>query len=293
MTQGLLRTLDGVALRYEVIGAGPPLIVCAGGPFVTFRYLRDDVAPLGREHTVVLWHYRGSGESGAAPPATYTFERLADDLDELRAHLGYDRIDVLAHCLGGMVAMQYALRHPQRCERLVLVAAAPTVRPDRVLLPALPVFGFKQGTRVLAHVLAYWARWGWRPRTVGALRASGALLDVLLQIDQSNLKLVRRIVGSLRDNDNSRQLLRQWYRADLTRRLPSIGCPALVVYGTRDAFFVVGARRFRAGLPRAEFVELPGVAHHPLLEAPAKSLDAIRSFLADRAPVGRVDEVVD
>jgi pimeloyl-ACP methyl ester carboxylesterase len=55
---------------------------------------------LGSAFTLVFHDYRGSGQSGTAPRETYTFGRLADDLDELRRHLRLGPVPVLAHSMG-------------------------------------------------------------------------------------------------------------------------------------------------------------------------------------------------
>lgn len=106
------QTSDGIEIRYECRGAGPALFVCQGGPNNVCDTLIADLAPLTNTYTLIFHDYRGSGQSATAPAATYRFERLADDLDELRRHLGYESVAVLAHSMGWFVALQYALRHP-------------------------------------------------------------------------------------------------------------------------------------------------------------------------------------
>lgn len=106
-----LTTSDGTKIYYEVHGSGPPLYVCHGGPNATFSYLADDLQPLERCRTLLYHEYRGSGRSDPAPLETYTFQRLAADLDELRQGLGHQRIDLLAHSLGGFTVLTYATVH--------------------------------------------------------------------------------------------------------------------------------------------------------------------------------------
>src|SRR6476646_7133530 len=134
-------TSDRVAIAYQVSGHGRPLVVCHGGPSTTHSYLVDDLAALGDRATLIFHDYRGSGRSDAAPRAGYTFERLADDVDELRAHLGLERLGVLAHSMGGFVALEYALRHPDRCEHLILISCTPAGTWQRTALPTLRALG--------------------------------------------------------------------------------------------------------------------------------------------------------
>ena len=103
-------TTDGVKIRFEVMGTGPPLLVCHGGPSSVCDTLISDLAGLSPYFTLVFHDYRGSGQSSTAPGDTYTFPRLADDLEELRRHLKLGSVQVLAHSMGGLVAMEFALR---------------------------------------------------------------------------------------------------------------------------------------------------------------------------------------
>lgn len=118
-------TSDGVAIRFACSGTGPPLYLCHGGPIGDRRGLAAQVAALHDRFTLVSHDYRGSGASSTAAASTYDFEHLADDLDELRAHLGHDRVNVLAHSMGVPVALHYALRHPDSARRIVLTGGTP------------------------------------------------------------------------------------------------------------------------------------------------------------------------
>lgn len=64
---------DGVNMSYCLGGAGPPLYVCHGGPFACYESFLADLEPLARDFTLAFHDYRGSGDSGSDPPATYDF----------------------------------------------------------------------------------------------------------------------------------------------------------------------------------------------------------------------------
>ena len=138
------------------------LCCCQGGPNNICDTIAADIAPLADSHTLVFHDYRGSGLSHSAPADTYRFERLADDLDELRQHLGFDSVSVLAHSMGGFVALHFALRHSDSCTRLALVGTTPCGASRPMAIPVLRALGPLRTAKAAALGLRFVALWSWR-----------------------------------------------------------------------------------------------------------------------------------
>ncbi|MGW7369881.1 alpha/beta fold hydrolase [Streptomyces sp. NPDC054841] len=112
---------DGTTLAYHVEGAGEPLICLPGGPMRASAYF-GDLGGLGAHRTLVRLDLRGTGDSAVPDdPATYRCDRLVDDVEALRAHLGLDSADFLGHSASGNLALLYAAAHPERVRSLTLV----------------------------------------------------------------------------------------------------------------------------------------------------------------------------
>jgi pimeloyl-ACP methyl ester carboxylesterase len=112
---------DGTELGYRVLGDGPPLVCLPGGPGRAAGYL-GDLGGVSASRQLVLLDPRGVGLSAdPADPATLRVDLLVRDVDALRAHLGLERIDLLAHSAGAVLATLYAAAHPERLSRLILV----------------------------------------------------------------------------------------------------------------------------------------------------------------------------
>ncbi|WP_329008658.1 alpha/beta fold hydrolase [Streptomyces sp. NBC_01601] len=109
-----------LALRVHGEGDGDPVVCVPGGP-TDSRYLSDLGGLSGRRRLAVP-DLRGTGRSAIPDdPASYRCDRLVDDIEALRVHLGLDRIDLLGHSAGANIATQYAARHPHRLRRLALI----------------------------------------------------------------------------------------------------------------------------------------------------------------------------
>lgn len=116
------RTADGLTLSYRVEGAGPALVSHPGGPGFSARYL-GDLAGLGERFTLVLLDPRGTGGSERPDdPRAYRTEDYVSDVDALRRHLGLERMLLLGHSHGGVVAAAYAATYPERVQKLVLAS---------------------------------------------------------------------------------------------------------------------------------------------------------------------------
>lgn len=111
---------DGTRLASRTHGEGDPVLCIPGGP-ADSRYL-GDLGGLGAHRRLIVPDLRGTGRSSVPDdPSTYRCDRLVDDIEALRCHLGLSRADLLAHSAGANIAVQYAARHPSRVGRLALI----------------------------------------------------------------------------------------------------------------------------------------------------------------------------
>jgi pimeloyl-ACP methyl ester carboxylesterase len=112
---------DGTKLAYHVIGDGPPVVCIPGGPMQDSVYL-GNLGGLSAHRQLMMLDLRGTGQSAIPEDATsYRCDRLVDDVDALREHLGLDRMDLLAHSAGANLAVLYVGHHPERVGKLALI----------------------------------------------------------------------------------------------------------------------------------------------------------------------------
>ncbi|HVD46349.1 MAG TPA: alpha/beta hydrolase, partial [Candidatus Limnocylindria bacterium] len=121
-----MKTADGRTLTYHTVGNDGPVVVChPGGPGFSSLYF-GDLAGLWERFMLVLLNPRGTaGSSRPADPRAYQIEDYVADVEELRVHLGLEKMLLLGHSHGGVVAQLYAARHPEKVEKLVLASTLP------------------------------------------------------------------------------------------------------------------------------------------------------------------------
>src|ERR1700688_2176644 len=119
--QSKFAEVNGVRLHYLIAGKGDPVVLLHGYAETSHMWL-PLIAKLADKHTVIAPDLRGFGES-SAPPEGYTKAAMARDIHALVKSLNYDRIRLVGHDIGLMVAYAYAAQYPSEVDRLVLMEA--------------------------------------------------------------------------------------------------------------------------------------------------------------------------
>lgn len=112
---------NGVSLRYEIVGDGPPLCLINGFRLSGATWPQAFVDCLAANFSVLTYDCRGTGVS-EKPLDGYAIPTMARDAAEMIKKLGFERAHVFGFSMGGAVAQEVALRHPDRVNRLVLFA---------------------------------------------------------------------------------------------------------------------------------------------------------------------------
>ena len=119
-TKGNYAEVNGIELYYEVHGEGDPLVLLHGGVGASEMF-GANLPGLAKARQVIAVHLQAHGHT-ADIDRPMTFEAMADDIAALIPHLGFEQADVMGWSLGGSVALQTAIRHPETVRKLVLVS---------------------------------------------------------------------------------------------------------------------------------------------------------------------------
>src|SRR3954454_22611290 len=121
---GSYAEVNGVKMYYEIHGTGIPLVVLHGA-FMTIGAMGAIVAALAEARQVIAVESQGHGRTAdIGRPLSY--EQMSDDVAALLRHLGIERADIFGYSMGGGVALQLAMRHPELVQKLVVASASST-----------------------------------------------------------------------------------------------------------------------------------------------------------------------
>jgi proline iminopeptidase len=209
-----------------------------------------------------------------------------DDLDLLRRHLGLESMAVLGHSWGGLLAMEYASRHPERLTHLILMNTAPGSYEDLQLfrqhLRSIRPVGDIEAMQSLEESAEFRA---------GNLEAEAAYYRIHYRPAVHAPELVDRLVPRLRLNSTPEQVLtaraiedrlyeQTWSAADydLLPKLRHLDVPTLVIHGEVDFVPVEVSAHIAEAIPGARLAVLPHCGHFSYLEAPDAVLQQVREL---------------
>lgn len=118
--------VNGTSLYYEVVGSGNPLLIMHGGLGFDHTYFRPWIDPLAKDSKLIFYDHRGNGRSDRSKPLDDVYHSTwADDANALKEHLGIEKMALMGHSYGGVIALHYALRYPETLSGLILATTYP------------------------------------------------------------------------------------------------------------------------------------------------------------------------
>lgn len=257
-------------LFYLTTGEGLPCLVMHGGLGFDHTYLHPWLDPLGDTLHLIYYDHRGNGRSGRPPKETMTHARLAADADALAAHLGFGKVAVIGHSYGGFIALELALRYPDRVSHLILLDTAPH---------------FDYGEEVMENA----RRMGATGEIMAALEEEWATdeemrtrFPVIWPLYFHNFdpatgeklleKTIVSVAGMARDGETAAY--------DVIPRLSEIRIPTLILVGRYDFICPPSqAKIMHEGIADSELVIFENSGHLPYVEEPETFFAAVRDWI--------------
>lgn len=240
-----------------------------------------DLGGLSAHRTLVLLDLRGTGESAVpADPDSYRCDRQVEDVEALRGHLGLDRLELVGHSAGATLALLYALRYPDRVDRLVLVTPSPraigltVTDTDRRKIAEL-----RQAEPWFPDAFAAFER-------IWSDRATDADWDAVVPFSYGRWDALQRSLSARAASEKNEAAAKGYYAAgaldpDAVRSaVAHLPVPVLVVAGGYDVYLPPERAAGYAGLfPRAELAVLPGAGHYPWFDDAELFTRTVSAFL--------------
>jgi proline iminopeptidase len=264
---------DCKPLVCQEYGTGRPIVLLAGGPGMNPAYMAPVAGMLasgGRR--VLLLHQRGTGGSSGAISCRdrMNLAGAIADLEALRTHLQLEKLTIAGHSWGGMLAMAYAQKYPDRVASLLLLDTGPM---DHSAYPT--------------EEAAVRARLTPAEQTALDEATNGAQTEAIERnaffADAGNAKRLEESIPSgepLWYESAGNLVGRDLNAFDVIQGMRKLRAPVTLVFGRLDpGFFIAG--QIREVQPRSRLMVVEHAGHYPWLEAPAKTAATLKAIAAE------------
>ncbi|OEJ99798.1 alpha/beta fold hydrolase [Roseivirga misakiensis] len=273
--------INGSEVYYKTMGTGEPLLVIHGGPVLDHSYLLPHLAPLAQEYQLIFYDQRASGRSSVAiDTASMNMAGFVEDIELLRKALNLDKISLLAHSWGGLIAMHYAIQYDDILNHLVLSnSIAPNVADWQaenafVAQKIDPNVQKKLNNIVSSGLL--------RTEDPRPYINEMMMLSYHAQMyDTANLKdlklyipkdyMLRNQVFGLVGPDMA--------DFDLYEQLEKVKTPTLILYGETEGATKLHAQKMTNAFSRGKLSIIDKSGHFPFVESNAAFIKEVRRFL--------------
>jgi proline iminopeptidase len=270
----------GLTMHYRTQGSGAPVVFLSGGPGFEVDYMLP-VAELFPNHRRILLEQRGTGRSRPEKVVSddLTLRTVVQDLESLREHLKQERLFLVGHSWGGMLAMAYAAAHPDRIDRVILIdSGGPT-------LEFTAWFGDNIHSRLRPEDEE--AQRYWREAAKQGIAADKVAIESVRAIvpgyffDRAKaLAFAAQLKEGSYHSDVNAGLMADLARSyDLRPGLRAVDRPVLIIEGHQDPVGDKTAEDIHSVLKSSTLVYLDKCGHFPWLEQPDAFRRAIVGFM--------------
>src|SRR3984957_11910559 len=275
----MIVTINDNDLNVEVLGPdGAPVLIAhhGGGGIGSRAEPRATFGPLSDELRVVVFDARGGGDSEGTPQ--FSHAQGAADVDGLREWLGGEQVMVAGGSYGGFIAMEYAVRYPDRVQAMILRdTSADNSNLERAFESA------RHQDRVEINWDNFNRYWSGRIYDDADLKARWADIIPLYDYEYDPVAAAARFEGGVYRHKAHNWCFEQNMPGyDLKPQLPGVRCPTLVTVGRTDWITpVASAETIAALIPDSRLVIFEKSGHSPQIEEADKFQAVLRDFIRE------------
>jgi len=274
--------VDDARLFVRFVGSGEPLIIIHGGPGLSHDYLAPQLIDLlAKDYQLVFYDQRASGRSSGVDDTTrLTISQFANDLEMLRQQLEINRLNLLGHSFGGLLAMYYAISYPDNVNKLLLIDTAPaswelnfpyfwkTISDRQTENDKQELTNLKSkndfGTN--PELMDRYFKIYFKP----FFKDSSFSQQLSFGIDENWISKFNVTNGKVWNNLG---------HYDIHNKLKNINAPTLIMHGDFSVLSVDGAKAIERMIRNSKLVILKDVGHFPYMEDPKAFTKTVRTFL--------------
>lgn len=285
VSEGFL-DVNGTRLFFKTMGDGDPIVVLHGGPGFDHRQFLPYIWELASEHQVILYDQRGTGlSSGPVDAASINIDTFVADLDAVCEAFGIERMNLLGHSWGGILAQYYAIRHPERLKSLIFCSTTPSYAAFAEMRVNYEARRRPEDAELLGEIYASEAYQSGDPEAVEKfwrIYFKPYFVDQNM-VDELDLHFERNTIEN--SGAVAALVLESMGEFDLQQDLHVVHCPTLVLHGDSDPMPLAYAEKIRDSIDGSTLVVAENSGHWLFVDATDIFTSSILAFLSSHGGV--------
>ena len=274
--------LPQTKLYYRTIGTGEPLIILHGGPGMDQSYLLPQMEILKKDHQLIFFDQRTCGKSSFEMDSSLvSMAQFVEDIEAVRKHFQLERINLMGHSWGGLLAMWYAKTYPEKLKSLMLLNSigASTAYTQQ----AQENMQSKFTPEEQLHMQALMQSDAFQAQEDSVLLAVFRMSFAAIFFNRDKVKELNL---SLPDHRVERQAKLRFLMGDLAdydlhEELKQVKAPTLIIHGDYDATPVDAMMDIADVMPNARLEVVKESGHFVFIEQPELFRELVEGFLDD------------
>jgi proline iminopeptidase len=252
-----------------------------GGPGFDHQGLMPYIGALGKKVKVVLYDQRGSGLStGPIDTTSININTFIEDIESVMNFLGVDKINLAGHSWGGVLALFYGIKYPDKLNSLVLFS---TCASEEMFLKMFPALSKKRTSEDSALMKELSSSEGYKNNDPKVLEEFYKIYCKAQLADQSLVSKINNVI-----NENTAKNMNAIYNFiwaeidnfDLHNQLERIECPTLIMHGRHDPLPIDAAEKINENIPNSELVIFEDSGHWMFIEEEKKFFSVVSDFIS-------------
>jgi len=279
------KTIDvnGVNHFIKIMGEGEPLLVLHGGPGLFHDYLVPHLQSLAKDYQLIFYDQRGCGRSDfPQDTSSINLDTYVEDLEAIRTQLKLDKITLIGHSWGSLVAINYSKKYITNLNKLVLISPAPGNSEyfDQTF-SNMQKKRSEDDTKALVETMMSSE---FEKREEKAFKKAILIGDKVNLADQSTIDKLYEPIKFNPTSANNLMLVnslleRTYFNLNIIDGIDVINCPTLIIVGDLDNVPFASTQLINENIKGSQLEVINKSCHYPFFESPKEFNSAIKNFL--------------
>jgi len=272
--------INGTSLFFKTMGSGDPIVVLHGGPGFDHRQFLPYIWELAEHHKVILFDQRGTGlSSGPVDSTSISIDTFIADIEGIRKAFDIEKMNLLGHSWGGILAMYYGIHYPENLRSLILCSTAASFESFGEMRAQYEADRLPEDAALLVKIYSSAEFQNGDPEAVERFWRVyfKPYFAVQSLVSKMNLQFTENTIKH--GNEVADLILQSIGEFDLHEDLQAIRCPTLILHGDSDPMPVKYAEMIHESIRDSELVIIEGSGHWPFVDATETFTSSICDFL--------------